>query len=50
MQAGFQESMVTEKLVRSGYDPRAIRSETELKMIINKSTLAKTIQRTKDKP
>ena len=23
MQAGFQESMVTEKLVRSGYDPRA---------------------------
>ena len=36
MQAGFQESMVTEKLVRGGYDPRAIRSEEELKMILNR--------------
>ena len=41
MQAGFQESMVTEKLVRSGYDPRAIRSETELKMIINRIDASK---------
>ena len=31
MQAGFQESMVTEKLVRNGYDPRIIKSETEFK-------------------
>ena len=36
MQAGFQESMVTEKLVRGGYDPRTIKSETELKMILNR--------------
>ena len=36
MQAGFQESMVTEKLVRNGYDPRIIKSETELKMILNR--------------
>ena len=36
MQAGFQESMVTEKLIRKGYDPRAIRSEEELKMILNR--------------
>ena len=41
MQAGFQESMVTEKLVRGGYDPRAIRSETELKMIINRIDASK---------
>ena len=41
MQAGFQESIVTEKLVRSGYDPRAIRSETELKMIINRIDASK---------
>ena len=42
MQAGFQESMVTEKLVRSGYDPRAIRkSETELKMILNRIDASK---------
>ena len=41
MQAGFQESMVTEKLVRSGYDPRAIRSEAELKMIINRIDASK---------
>ena len=27
MQAGFQESMVTEKLVRNGYDPRVIKDE-----------------------
>jgi hypothetical protein len=36
MQAGFQESMVTEKLIRKGYDPKAIRSEEELKMILNR--------------
>ena len=36
MQAGFQESMVTEKLVRNGYDPRAIKNETELKVILNR--------------
>ena len=36
MQAGFQESMVTEKLIRKGYDPRAIKSEEELKMILNR--------------
>ena len=36
MQAGFQESMVTEKLVRNGYDPRAIKDETELKVILNR--------------
>ena len=41
MQAGFQESMVTEKLVRSGYDPRMIKSETELKMIINRIDASK---------
>ena len=41
MQAGFQESMVTEKLVRGGYDPRAIRSEEELKMIINRINASK---------
>ena len=41
MQAGFQESMVTEKLVRGGYDPRAIRSEEELKMIINRIDASK---------
>ena len=36
MQAGFQESMVTAKLVRNGYDPRAIKDETELKVILNR--------------
>jgi len=41
MQAGFQESMVTEKLVRSGYDPRIIKSETELKMILNRIDASK---------
>jgi hypothetical protein len=41
MQSGFQESMVTEKLVRSGYDPRMIKSETELKMIINRIDASK---------
>ena len=41
MQAGFQESMVTEKLVRSGYDPRMIKSETELKMILNRIDASK---------
>ena len=41
MQAGFQESIITEQLVRGGYDPRAIRSETELKMIINRIDASK---------
>lgn len=41
MQAGFQESIITEQLVRGGYDPRAIRSETELKMIINRINASK---------
>ena len=41
MQTGFQESMVTEKLVRGGYDPRMIRSEEELKMIINRINASK---------
>ena len=36
MQSGFQESIITEKLVRNGYDPRAIRDETELKVILNR--------------
>ena len=36
MQVGFQESMTTEKLVRNGYDPRAIKDETELKVILNR--------------
>ena len=36
MQVGFQESITTEKLVRNGYDPRAIRDETELKVILNR--------------
>ena len=31
MQAGFQESMVTEKLVRSGYDPRIIKIRNRIK-------------------
>ena len=41
MQAGFQESMVTEKLVRSGYDPRLIKDETELKVILNRIDASK---------
>ena len=41
MQTGFQESMVTEKLVRNGYDPRIIKSETELKMILNRIDASK---------
>ena len=41
MQAGFQESMVIEKLVRNGYDPRIIKSETELKMILNRIDASK---------
>ena len=36
MQSGFQESIITEKLVRNGYDPRGIRNESELKMILNR--------------
>ena len=41
MQAGFQESMVIDKLVRGGYDPRTIKSETELKMILNRIDASK---------
>ena len=41
MQAGFQESMVIEKLVRNGYDPRIIKSETELKVILNRIDASK---------
>jgi hypothetical protein len=41
MQAGFQESIITEQLVRGGYDPRMIKSETELKMIINRINASK---------
>ena len=41
MQAGFQESMVIDKLVRSGYDPRIIKSESELKMILNRIDASK---------
>jgi hypothetical protein len=33
--------MVTEKLVRGGYDPRIIKSETELKMILNRIDASK---------
>ena len=36
MQVGFQESITTEKLVRNGYDPRLIKDETELKVILNR--------------
>ena len=36
MQSGFQESIITEKLVRNGYDPRLIKDETELKVILNR--------------
>ena len=36
MQSGFQESIITEKLVRNGYDPRGIRNESELKVILNR--------------
>jgi hypothetical protein len=50
MQSGFQESIITEKLVRNGYDPRVIKDESELKMILNRiDATAKTIQRTKRK-
>ena len=50
MQAGFQESMVTEKLVRNGYDPRAIKNETELKVILNRiDATAKQSKEQKDK-
>ncbi len=36
MQSGFQESIITEKLVRNGYDPRVIKDESELKIILNR--------------
>jgi len=50
MQAGFQESIVTEKLVRNGYDPRGIKDETELKMILNRiDATAKQSREQKDK-
>ena len=48
MQAGFQESMVTEKLVRNGYDPRIIKSETELKMILNRIDASKKQSRSEE--
>ena len=49
MQAGFQESMVTEKLIRKGYDPRAIKSEEELKMILNRICLLYTSPSPRDR-
>ena len=36
MQTGFQESIITEKLVRNGYDPKVIKDESELKIILNR--------------
>ena len=36
MQTGFQESIITEKLVRNGYDPKVIKEESELKIILNR--------------
>jgi len=50
MQSGFQESIITEKLVRNGYDPRAIRDETELKVILNRiDATAKQTREQKEK-
>ena len=50
MQVGFQESITTEKLIRNGYDPRAIRDETELKVILNRiDATAKQTREQKDK-
>ena len=50
MQVGFQESITTEKLVRNGYDPRAIRDETELKVILNRiDATAKQTREQKEK-
>ena len=46
MQSGFQESMVTETLVKNGYDPRLIKDESELKMIMNRIRASK--QQTKE--
>ena len=50
MQVGFQESITTEKLIRNGYDPRAIRDETELKVILNRiDATAKQTREQKEK-
>ena len=50
MQVGFQESITTEKLVRNGYDPRAIKDETELKVILNRiDATAKQTREQKEK-
>ena len=46
MQSGFQESIVTETLVKNGYDPRLIKDEAELKMIMNRIRASK--QQTKE--
>jgi hypothetical protein len=46
MQSGFQESIITEKLVRNGYDPRGIRNESELKIILNR--IDATIKQSKE--
>ena len=50
MQVGFQESITTEKLVRNGYDPRLIKDETELKVILNRiDATAKQTREQKEK-
>jgi len=50
MQSGFQESIITEKLVRNGYDPRVIKDESELKIILNRiDATAKQSKEQKDK-
>ena len=50
MQTGFQESIITEKLVRNGYDPRVIKDESELKIILNRiDATAKQSKEQKDK-
>ncbi len=50
MQSGFQESIITEKLVRNGYDPRVIKDESELKIILNRiDATAKQSKEQKDR-
>ena len=50
MQTGFQESIITEKLVRNGYDPRVIKDESELKIILNRiDATAKQSKEQKDR-
>ena len=50
MQTGFQESIITEKLVRNGYDPKVIKDESELKIILNRiDATAKQSKEQKDK-